>query len=46
MVFCRGLQYDAGTLAPGVQTLHPGGAGPVGYLLGGTRPTGCFLFGF
>jgi len=44
MVLFIGLQYDVGTLGSSVQTLHPGGAGPVSDQLGGAILTGCFFF--
>jgi hypothetical protein len=39
-----GLRYYKMNLAPGVQTVHLGRAGPVSYLHGDAALTGCFLF--
>jgi hypothetical protein len=42
LVSFAGLQYHYETLVSGVQTVRPGRAGPVSFLLGGERLTGCF----
>jgi hypothetical protein len=40
-----GLLYHDKSLGSGVQTIRPGWAGPVSYLLGGMTLTGCFFWG-
>jgi hypothetical protein len=44
IVFLLGLQYYEMNLAPGVQTVRLGGAGPVSFLHGRATLAGCLLF--
>jgi hypothetical protein len=43
IVLFLGLRYYEMNLAPGVQTIRLGGAGPVSHLHGGATLTGCFF---
>jgi hypothetical protein len=45
IVLLFGLQYYEMNLAPGVQTVRLGGAGPVSFLHGRATLAGCFLHG-
>jgi hypothetical protein len=44
LVLFLGLPYHGKSLGSGAQTIRPGWAGPVSYVLGGMTLTGCFLF--
>lgn len=44
VVLLGGLRYHEGSLDTGAQTIRPGWAGPVSYVLGGMTLTGCFLY--
>jgi hypothetical protein len=46
IVFLFGLQYYEMNLAPGVQTVRLGGAGPVSFLHGRATLAGCFFTWF
>jgi len=44
LVLFLGSLYHDERRRSGEQTMRPGQTGPVGYLLGGVTPTGCFFF--